>query len=156
LLHTILDFPFPTICLITGHVFGGACLLTLAHDYRFMNSHRGYWCMPPVNLGLHFDGMGALPRLKLSPAVARSVLLEAKRFTGMQALDAGIVDAVAGPGMEEMLAKAVEWAENVKGRGKMRVFGVLRGELWGETAGMFQKVSYVHSKATSRKARVKL
>jgi len=42
LLATILDFPFPTIALITGHVFGGACLLTMAHDYRVMNSKRGY------------------------------------------------------------------------------------------------------------------
>lgn len=33
LLATILDFPFPTICLITGHVFGGACLLTLARKF---------------------------------------------------------------------------------------------------------------------------
>jgi enoyl-CoA hydratase/carnithine racemase len=30
LVATILDFPFPTICLITGHVFGGACLPSLA------------------------------------------------------------------------------------------------------------------------------
>lgn len=65
LLHTILDFPYPTIALITGHVFGGACLLTLAHDYRVMNSKRGYWSMPPANLGLHHDGMGSLPSSSL-------------------------------------------------------------------------------------------
>lgn len=35
LLATIMDFPFPTICLITGHVFGGACLLTLARKLSF-------------------------------------------------------------------------------------------------------------------------
>ena len=58
LLATILDCRFPTVALITGHVMGGACLLTLAHDYRIMNSQRGYWQMPPVNAGLHHDGMG--------------------------------------------------------------------------------------------------
>jgi Delta3-Delta2-enoyl-CoA isomerase len=58
LLATILDLPFPTIALINGHVMGGACLLTLAHDYRIMNESRGYWQMPPVNAGLHHDGMG--------------------------------------------------------------------------------------------------
>ena len=58
LLATILDFPFPTIALINGHVFGGACLLALSHDYRVMNSERGYFQMPPVNLGLHHSGMG--------------------------------------------------------------------------------------------------
>jgi Delta3-Delta2-enoyl-CoA isomerase len=51
LLATVLDFLFPTIALINGHVFGGACLLTLAHDYRIMNANRGYWQMPPVNAG---------------------------------------------------------------------------------------------------------
>jgi hypothetical protein len=30
LLATILEFPFPTTCLITGHVFGRAHLLSLA------------------------------------------------------------------------------------------------------------------------------
>lgn len=69
LLATIVDFPFPTIALITGHTFGGAGPFALSHDYRVMNSKQGFISMPPVNLGLHFPGIGALPRLKLSPQV---------------------------------------------------------------------------------------
>jgi enoyl-CoA hydratase/carnithine racemase len=42
MIHTILDFPFPTIALINGHTFGGGCLFALAHDYRIMNSERGF------------------------------------------------------------------------------------------------------------------
>ena len=45
MLHTIVDFPFPTIALITGHTFGGACPFSLAHDYRVMNSKRGFISM---------------------------------------------------------------------------------------------------------------
>jgi enoyl-CoA hydratase/carnithine racemase len=45
MLHTILDFPFPTIALITGHTFGGACPFALSHDYRVMNSERGFISM---------------------------------------------------------------------------------------------------------------
>lgn len=67
LLATLLDYPFPTIALLTGHTFGGACPFALAHDYRIMNSSRGFLSMPPVNLGLHFPGIGFLPRLKLRP-----------------------------------------------------------------------------------------
>ncbi len=52
LLATIVDFPFPTIALLTGHTFGGACPFALSHDYRVMNSKRGFLSMPPVNLGL--------------------------------------------------------------------------------------------------------
>ena len=45
MLHTILDFPFPTIALLTGHTFGGGCPFALSHDYRVMNSERGFICM---------------------------------------------------------------------------------------------------------------
>ena len=45
MIHTILDFPFPTVALLTGHTFGGACPFALAHDYRVMNSERGFFCM---------------------------------------------------------------------------------------------------------------
>lgn len=101
---------------MTGHTFGGACPLALAHDYRIMNSRRGFISMPPVNLGLHFDGIGSLPRLKLRPQVARKMLLEAHRWTGPEALEDGIVDAVAEP--EDMLNVALElgakWAPKAK------------------------------------------
>lgn len=72
--------------------------------------------MPPVNLGLHFDGIGALPRLKLRPQVARKMLLEAHRWTAKEALDDGIVDTIAEP--EDMLNAALEisatWAPKAK------------------------------------------
>jgi len=45
MIHAILDFPYPTIALITGHTFGGACPFALAHDYRIMNSKRGFISM---------------------------------------------------------------------------------------------------------------
>ncbi|MCJ1304103.1 hypothetical protein MMC08_006915 [Hypocenomyce scalaris] len=154
MLHTILDFPFPTIALLTGHTFGGACPFALSHDYRVMNSSRGYISMPPVDLGLHFHGIGALPRLKLAPRVARKMLLEAHRWTGPEALADGVVDAVARP--EEMFGVAMEMAREWAPKARMGVYGVLRAELWGEAGGMFQSISYVHSRLTSRPARVKL
>ncbi|ETN40920.1 uncharacterized protein HMPREF1541_05200 [Cyphellophora europaea CBS 101466] len=154
LLHTVLDFPFPTIALITGHVFGGACLLTLAHDYRVMNSRRGFWQMPPVNAGLHHDGMGSLLRLKLGPRVARKALLQAHKFTGKEALADGIVDVVAEP--EEMLGEALKVAEMWKGKARMGVYAMLRDELWGEARAKYAANSYVHRKETARAPKVKL
>lgn len=50
MLHTILDFPYPTIALLTGHTFGGACPFALAHDYRIMNSKRGFVQMVGLKL----------------------------------------------------------------------------------------------------------
>lgn len=97
LLATILDYPYPTIALLTGHTFGGGCPFALSHDYRIMNARRGFISMPPVNLGLHFPGIGYLPRLKLRPQIARKMLLEAHKWTGKQALEDGIVDKIAEP-----------------------------------------------------------
>lgn len=71
--------------------------VALAHDYRIMNSSRGYLSMPPINLGLHFPGIGTLLRLKLRPDVARKMLLQAHKWTGTEALADGVVDYVADP-----------------------------------------------------------
>ncbi|KAK4892745.1 hypothetical protein LTR27_008844 [Elasticomyces elasticus] len=154
LLATILDFPFPTIALINGHVFGGACLLTLACDYRVMNSQRGYWQMPPVNAGLHHPGMGTLPRLKLSAPVAKKVLLQAHKYKAQEALDDGIVDAIAPP--DEMFELALKYANTWKYKARMGVYGLLRNELVGAATDAYQRNSYVHHRQTSREPKVKL
>ncbi|QSS50661.1 hypothetical protein I7I53_11436 [Histoplasma capsulatum var. duboisii H88] len=38
MLHSILDFPYPTTNPLTSHTFGGGCSFTLSHDYRVINS----------------------------------------------------------------------------------------------------------------------
>ncbi|KAJ5141533.1 hypothetical protein N7526_002528 [Penicillium atrosanguineum] len=128
--------------------------LALAHDYRVMNSRRGFISMPPVNLGLHFDGIGSLPRLKLRPQIARKMLLEAHKWTGKEALEDGIVDAVAEP--EKMLDVALDLAAKWAPKAKMGVYALLRHELWGEAIEKFQKISYVHSRVTSAPAKAKI
>ncbi|KAI4681770.1 uncharacterized protein J4E84_007366 [Alternaria hordeiaustralica] len=154
LLATLLDYPFPTIALLTGHTFGGACPFALAHDYRIMNSSRGFFSMPPVNLGLHFPGIGFLPRLKLRPQIARKMLLEAHRWTGKEAYEDGIVDEIADP--EVMLEVALKKARDVQGRAKMGVYSVLRNELWGEAAEKIRGICYVHGKRVTAPAKAKI
>lgn len=72
--------------------------------------------MPPVDLGMYFPGVGILPRLKLQPQVARKVLLEGHRFTGQEALEDRLVDAIAEP--DKMMGAALElankWAPKAK------------------------------------------
>ncbi|OAG07553.1 ClpP/crotonase [Paraphaeosphaeria sporulosa] len=154
LLATLLDYPFPTIALITGHTFGGACPFALSHDYRIMNSKRGFFSMPPVNLGLHFPGIGFLPRLKLRPQIARKMLLEAHKWTGQEALADGIVDEIAEP--DKMLDVALKKAKEIQGRAKMGVYSLLRNELWGEASEAFRKISYVHGKLTNTPPKAKI
>lgn len=154
LLATLLDYPFPTIALLTGHTFGGACPFSLACDYRIMNSKRGFYSMPPVNLGLHFEGIGALPRLKLRPQIARKMLLEAHKWTGSEALVDGIVDEVAAPDVMEKVA--IERAEGLAGRATMGVYALLRAELWGEALEKLKRISYVHGRRTVLPAKAKI
>jgi enoyl-CoA hydratase/carnithine racemase len=143
----MMDFPYPTVALLTGHTFGGGAAFALAHDYRVMNSKRGYFCMPPVDLGLSFPGIGSLPRLKLAPQIARKMVLEGHRWTGEEAYKDGVVDAFATP--EKMPEKALEIAEKWKGKGKAGVYGVLRNELWGEAGKAFRDISWVHNRHTN-------
>lgn len=154
LLATIVDFPFPTVALVTGHTFGGGCPFALSHDYRVMNSERGFLSMPPVDLGLHFPGIGALLRLKLRPHVARKMLLEAHRWTGEQALEDGIVDAVAEPA--RMFDVALELARKWAPKAKMGVYSLLRNELYGEAGRMFREISYVHGRRIDSPAKAKI
>jgi enoyl-CoA hydratase/carnithine racemase len=154
MLHTILDFPYPTVALVTGHTFGGGCLFTLAHDYRVMNSERGFFCMPPIELGLYFEGIGALPKAKLPPKTFRKLLMEAYRFTGKEALEHGIVDVIAPPEkmFEEALALARKWAP----KAKMGVYGTIRSELVGDALSKFKGISYVHARMVNNPPKAKI
>lgn len=110
--------------------------------------------MPPVNLGLHFPGIGALPRLKLRPQVAKKMLLEAARWTGEQALADGIVDEIAEP--EKMFDVALDLAKRLAPKAKMGVFSLLRNELYGEAGKSFREISYVYGRPVGSPAKAKI
>merc|ERR1712070_941927 len=154
LLATLVDYPLPTVACVTGHTFGGAGPFALSCDYRVMNSKRGFLSMPPVNLGLHFEGIGALPRLKLGPRIARKMLLEAHKWTGKEAFADGIVDAIAEPG--QMLEVACKLAAEQALRASMGVYGLLRSELWGEALEKFKRISYTHRKREGTEPKAKI
>lgn len=110
--------------------------------------------MPPVDLGLHFPGIGALARLKLRPEVGRKMLLQAHRWTGLEAVQDGVVDAVAAP--EEMLEAALEVARRWAPKAKMGVYAALRAELYGEAGRMFREVSYNYGRKADGAAKAKI
>jgi len=112
-----------------------------------MNSSRGFFQLPAIDLGLSFPGIGILPRLKLGPKVARKLLLEAHRWTSKEAFEDGVVDAVFEP--EEMMGKAVVFGERWGDKAKGGVYGVLRDELWGEAGRALRSVSWVHRQPTA-------
>ena len=98
--------------------------------------------------------MGTLLSLKLSPKIARKMLLQAHKWTGKEALADGVVDEIAKPDvmLDAALKSAQEWAP----KAKAGVYGVLRNELYGEATRSFALISHVHSRETNRRALVKL
>jgi enoyl-CoA hydratase/carnithine racemase len=89
--------------------------------------------------------------MKLAPQVARKMLLEGHKWTSQEAFKDGIVDSIVGP--DKLFKTAMTFAERVSPKAKAGVYGLLRSELYGEADRMFQSISHVHSRPTSRQAK---
>jgi Delta3-Delta2-enoyl-CoA isomerase len=97
------SYPMPTIAFINGHAFAGGFILAMYHDYRIFNPSRGFLCLNELDFGAALKpSMSSIFRQKVPyPAVYRSLVLEAKRFSGKDALECGLVDELGG--MEETM-----------------------------------------------------
>ncbi|MEZ5560548.1 MAG: enoyl-CoA hydratase/isomerase family protein [Pseudomonadales bacterium] len=96
LMGRIITFPVPTLCAVNGHAFGAGFMLALCHDVRFMRSDRGFLCANEMQLGMAIPQPElALFRHKLALDVFFETVQLARRWTGPDALAAGIVQQVA-------------------------------------------------------------
>jgi Delta3-Delta2-enoyl-CoA isomerase len=111
----VLELPVPTVAALQGHAFAAGGMLALAHDFRVMRADRGFFCLPEVDIHIPFSvGMSALVRSRLQPQVAHEVMTTGRRYGGVEALAAGIVDVTASE--EEVLTVAVERAAGLAGK----------------------------------------
>ncbi|MEV6324701.1 enoyl-CoA hydratase-related protein [Nocardia sp. NPDC051787] len=95
----ILTLPVPTAAALPGHAFGAGAMLAIAHDYRVMRADRGYFCFPEVDIRIPFTpGMAALIQAKLTPKTAVASMTTGRRFGGIDATAADIVDTTAAEG----------------------------------------------------------
>lgn len=96
LMARVLSLPCPTVAALNGHTFAAGAMLSLAHDVRVMRADRGWWCLPEVDLGMPFTpGMNALIPARLPAVTAHEAMVTGRRYTGDEALAAGIVSALA-------------------------------------------------------------
>jgi enoyl-CoA hydratase/carnithine racemase len=112
LMARVLTFPTITVAAINGHAFGAGAQLSLAHDYRFMRSERGYWCMPEIDLGapLH-PGMTAIIQARLPHQTAHELIVTGSRYTAESARQSKIVDDAIPE--TELMPRAIEKAASL-------------------------------------------
>ena len=105
----------PTVALINGHAFAGGFMTAMMHDYRFMNPHHGFLCLNELDFGAPLQPpMVSIFRQKLpNPNTYRTMILESKRFTALEALKEGILDGLGA--LDEVLSFVEEmWSETVR------------------------------------------
>jgi enoyl-CoA hydratase/carnithine racemase len=117
LVARILTLPMPTVAAVNGHAFGIAAILALAHDVRVMRADRGWISLPEIELGLPFQPfMTALLRARLSDATLSDAVLTARRYTGPEAVAAGVVHEATDDAALVERAVAIAAARAGKGR----------------------------------------
>lgn len=122
----VLGLDVPTVAAINGHAFAAGAMLALSFDLAVMRSDRGYFCLPEADLGLPFTpGMNALLTARLSPPVAHRAMVTAHRYTGPEALDAGIVTELAPE--DQVLSRAIDLAAGLAGKPREGVGAIKRG-----------------------------
>lgn len=109
LLARVLELDVPCVAALQGHTFAAGAMLALAHDQRVMRADRGFFCLPEVDIRIPFThGMNALIAARLSKHAAHEAMTTGRRYGGLDAQAAGIVDHAVGE--ERVLPQAIELA----------------------------------------------
>jgi enoyl-CoA hydratase/carnithine racemase len=117
LLGRVLGFPAVTVAAVNGHAFAAGAMLATAHDFLVMREDRGYWCLPEVDLGLPLtEAMIAVLAAHLPAPTMHEAAVTGRRYSGRDALEAGVVHQVAEEG--EVLDHAITRAQALAGKNR--------------------------------------
>ena len=136
LMGRIITFPIPTVAAISGHAFGAGFMCALCHDVRVMREDRGFACANEMELGMRIpDPELALFRHKIPANAFFETVQLARRWTGPDALAAGIVQKIAP--LDDVIGSAVTRAGELARLGSNRkVYGEMKERLFGENAAI--------------------
>lgn len=132
----LITLPVPTICAINGHAFGAGFMMALCHDVRIMRADRGFICANEVQLGMRIpEPELALFRHKIPMNAFFETVQLSRRWTGPDALDAGIIQQTAS--LEALRETAMEKARQLAPLGANReIYGGQKERLYGENAAI--------------------
>lgn len=105
------DLPQPVIAVINGAALGGGCEISLACDFRFM-ADTAVIGLPEIIFGMlpAWGGTQRLPRV-VGLAKAKEILFTGRPLSAEEALDVGLVTAIAPP--EKLMAEAEAFARSL-------------------------------------------
>jgi enoyl-CoA hydratase/carnithine racemase len=125
-----------TVAAQNGHTFAAGAMVAICHDHRVMREDRGYWCLPEVDLGMPFtEGMNALIPAMIPARTAHEAMVTGRRYTGADALAAGIVHELAAE--DQVLPRAVEVAQGLASKAGPGIAGI-RTHLHAHVIGHLQ------------------
>jgi len=92
------DIPFTTISLVQGEALGGGFEAALSNNVLIAEESARFG-FPEITFGM-FPGMGAISLLtrKISPAMARRIIMDRRMHTAKELYDMGVVDVLAAEG----------------------------------------------------------
>jgi enoyl-CoA hydratase len=110
-------FPRPTIAAVNGYALGGGCELALACDIRIA-ADTAKFGQPELGLGI-IPGAGATQRLPRIVGMGRAkhLILTGEIIDAKQALEMGLITAVAPPG--QLQVRARELAKRILRQGPL-------------------------------------
>jgi Delta3-Delta2-enoyl-CoA isomerase len=131
LLARFLGLDLPTIAALQGHTFAAGAMLALAHDQRVMRSDRGFFCFPEVDIRIPFTiGMNALIASRLPARVAHEAMTTGRRYGGVDAAAAGIVEEAVEA--DVVLHTAIELAATLAPKDP-GTLGAIKQQLYAST-----------------------
>lgn len=132
LMGRLVVFPAYTIAAINGHAFAGGAMIASAFDWRIMRADRGFWCLNEVDIGIAVtDEMYAGVIAHIPQPTVAEALLTGRRFSGAEALVAGVANELADE--DSLLGVAVERAALMADKDQ-KVFTIHKRHLYGDLA----------------------
>lgn len=103
--------PQPTVCALTGSVYGGATDLALSCDFRIGITGMELW-VPAAALGVHYhiNGLRRFTK-RLGPNIAKRIFLLGDKLDADLLLSCGYLDALVKP--NELAAAADSWISRI-------------------------------------------
>lgn len=115
--------PMATIAAINGSSFGAGVELSLACDIR-VAAAEATLCFPETSLGIFPGAAGAVlcPRI-IGIARAKELIFTARRFSGVEAKEWGVVQHCTSPGGPNAYDEALDLAKRIASNGPLGVRG---------------------------------